>query len=112
MGRLSDKALGKDLFSPPKYPEGPGFKEHTTSKEAARRIAPTITKIKAEVIETLKVQGPSGLTPDQIAMRIDRSILAVRPRLTELHHAGLVERTGDVRRNSSGLFARVYRAKL
>jgi len=52
---------------------------------------------------------PAGLTADEIAAALDESVLAVRPRVSELFHAGLIEKTGERRRNQSGLSAHVWK---
>jgi len=52
---------------------------------------------------------PLGLTADEIAAALDESVLAVRPRVSELFHAGLIEKTGERRRNHSGLCAHVWK---
>jgi DNA-binding transcriptional ArsR family regulator len=52
--------------------------------------------------------APSGFTADEIAERLGESVLAVRPRVSELFHAGLIEKTGERRRNQSGLSAHVW----
>jgi predicted ArsR family transcriptional regulator len=53
--------------------------------------------------------APGGLTADEIAAALDESVLAVRPRVSELFHAGLIEKTGDRRPNASGLCAHVWK---
>jgi DNA-binding transcriptional ArsR family regulator len=53
--------------------------------------------------------APSGFTADEIAERLGESVLAVRPRVSELFHAGLIEKTGERRRNHSGLCAHVWK---
>jgi predicted ArsR family transcriptional regulator len=52
---------------------------------------------------------PRGLTADEIAAALDESVLAVRPRVSELFHAGLIEKTGERRPNASGLCAHVWK---
>ena len=52
---------------------------------------------------------PPGLTADEIAAKLGESVLAVRPRVSELFRAGLIEKTGDRRPNASGLNAHVWK---
>lgn len=76
-----------DLFDwtpPPKYPEAPGFKEPTTSRAAARKIAPRAHGLREQVFATLRNVWPAGLTADEVALRIGRKEFSVRPRLSEL----------------------------
>ena len=63
-------------------------------------------RLRALVLKVL-ASAPSGLTADEIAAQLDESVLAVRPRVSELFHAGLIEKTGERRRNDSGLNAHV-----
>ena len=52
---------------------------------------------------------PPGLTADEVAAALDESVLAVRPRVSELFHAGLIAKTGERRLNRSGLRAHVWK---
>lgn len=79
-----------DLFDwtpPAGYPSAPGFKERTTSKAAARKIAPRAQTIRDQVYATLRNVWPAGLTADEVALRIGRREFSVRPRLSELRAA-------------------------
>jgi hypothetical protein len=90
------------------YPHQPGYKAEGTSMEAAeanREKAPTLRE---QCLRVLKEQGP--LTADEVAARLEKSVLSVRPRVTELRKMGLVEATGERRENASGLKAEVLQA--
>lgn len=50
------------------------------------------------------------MTPDEVASHLGASILAIRPRMTELARLGLIVKTGATRENASGRLAHVYRA--
>ncbi len=79
-----------DLFdwTPPSgYPRAPGWKERTTSKAAARRIAPHAQTVRDQVWSALRNVWPAGLTADEVAVRIGRTEFSVRPRLSELRAA-------------------------
>jgi predicted ArsR family transcriptional regulator len=67
-------------------------------------------RLRALVLELLAATA-SGLTADEAAAKLDESVLAVRPRVSELFHAGLIEKTGERRLNASGLFAHVWRKR-
>lgn len=101
MGKLSDAMLDCP------YPYSPGFKEYSTSRDAAAKIAPTLSHRQREVLEALSRWG--SMTPDEVADHLSRTVLAVRPRLSELKQLGLIEKTGERRANQSGLMAAVYR---
>ncbi len=103
----------RDLFDqepPKKYPESPGFKVTGTSEDAAKAIEPRAGSLRARALGVLRQIMPEGMTPDQIAKKMGCTVLAVRPRITELAHANLIEKTGERRLNTSGVNADVWRA--
>jgi DNA-binding transcriptional ArsR family regulator len=79
-----------------------------TQSPAAARRSVRIERLRALVLEVLAAV-PSGLTADEIAAKLGESVLAVRPRVSELFHAGLIEKTGERRPNASGLNAYVWK---
>lgn len=90
---------GLPLFE---YPVQAGFKENTTSRDAADaiekqgRAADLRTKTR-----TLFKNGFIG-TADEAAERLHESPLAIRPRCSELHAKGLIEPTGERRASLAG----------
>ena len=93
------------------YPARPGFKERGgTSEEAAASIAPEQRRLQDRVLAVLR-DFPNGLTADEVANYLDRSELAIRPRLSELLRLGEIDKTERRRRNRSGRFAAIYQAK-
>ena len=90
------------------YPLFPGFRDTDTSFEAAEKIAPAVSHLKKSVLATIK--SSDGLTADEVADRLGLSILAIRPRVTELNKLGLIRDTGDRRANASGRGAIVWNA--
>lgn len=88
-----------------KYPDVPGFKEGTTSREAALAMNSEAGILRERCMGALRRRGP--LTADEIADELGRSVLAVRPRLSELKRDGRVVDTGDRRMNASGKRAAV-----
>jgi predicted transcriptional regulator len=106
MSRIAEYYLGDG------YPNSAGFTEPTTSRAAAEAINATLTVRQREVIDAMRDAGDLGLTADETAAKIGRDVLAVRPRLTELgKHKGLIEKTGERRRNESNLLASVWRLR-
>jgi hypothetical protein len=93
-----------DLF---KYPIQPGHKAGGTSCAAAEAIAPRAPTLRDQVHALLK---NAALTADEAAARLDKSILSIRPRLSELLAQGKIQDTGKTRRNSSGVQATVWKA--
>ncbi len=96
-----------DLFAY-EYPERPGFKEDGTSREAAIAIEHRAPTLRGRALRELLSVGPGGLTPDEIALRLGSSVLAIRPRITELSRMGVIVKTGERRRYASGLDAYVW----
>ena len=92
-----------ELFN---YPSSPGFKDRDTSLKAAASVAKGTAFLQRKCIEALRRHGP--MTPDETAGKINVSILAVRPRFTELLHAGAIANTGERRLNASRRWAKVY----
>jgi len=91
-----------------KYPSSPGWKKEGTSKDAARRMKGAANNLRSQVLEVLQREE---LAADEVAAALGKSILSIRPRLTELFKLGLIEETGARRLNDSGAFAAVWRAK-
>lgn len=89
------------------YPERPGFKEPTTSKEAAEDVSPRASLLRDRV---LALFDGNALTADECAAALGETAFAVRPRLSELRAMGLIEPTDQRRKNKSGCSARVWRA--
>lgn len=91
------------------YPQRAGFKESTTSRDAATKIEATgrAAKLRAVVIGAFEL-GFQG-TADELAANVGESVLAIRPRVSELHKQGRLEPTGERRSNSSGASAHVWR---
>jgi DNA-directed RNA polymerase specialized sigma24 family protein len=100
----------RDLFDEPPsgYPASPGYKESTTSRDAARKIAPRVKTLREQVLVTLQAVWPLGLTADEVAAKMGKSILSVRPRLSELRLANEIVPTTARRPNDSGVDATVW----
>jgi hypothetical protein len=90
----------------------PGHKEPTTSRDAARTMGGTAALLRERVLVAVIAAGERGLTPDETATILGESVLAIRPRFSELgpKHYGLITPTGERRRNESGLLAKAWRA--
>lgn len=108
-----------DLFdwSPPAgYPSEPGFKDPTTSRDAAEKVKPIAKTLRDMVLEVLRIEWPGGLTADEVAVKLNKREFSIRPRLSELLKVRAIEpRTikGVVERrdNTSGMSAIVWVAK-
>ncbi len=86
------------------YPQTPGFKDRTTSQDAAIKMLETgaASRYRQKCLEALK-DGPA--TPKELAARIGADKDCVRPRLTTLLLEGLIERIG--RRDGQHILALV-----
>lgn len=76
-----------------------------TSKAAAESMRESVAELEYQVLEALRLYGP--MTSDEVAHAIGRSILSVRPRITELKARGLIADTGRRRANESGRSAAI-----
>lgn len=94
-----------DRFS---YPNMPGSKTGGTSRAAAEAIAPRAPTLRQRVLDVL---GTASLTADEVAAVMRKSVLSVRPRLSELLALELIEDTGKTRPNASGIKATVWKVK-
>src|SRR5262249_49723646 len=81
------------------YPDEPGWKasDTETSRAAARGVNGTV---RGRVL--LVYRSVDDATADEVAGRLSLSILAVRPRCSELKALGFLMDSGKRRRNRSG----------
>jgi hypothetical protein len=90
------------------YPDAPGFKgPDGTSEAAAAAIAPSVPRLRLIALRVLAMLGAATVLEAVAAAKLPRE--ALQPRFSELRAAGLVEPTGDRRRNPSGKWAAVLR---
>lgn len=102
------------------YPQMAGWKEETTSRDAATAIESSgrAKVLRDKVLALLTyghpyspLLGHIAMTADEAAEILGESILSVRPRISELHKRGLIEPTGERRRSSGGKPSHVWRLK-
>lgn len=76
-----------------RYPNCAGFKEHTTSREAAEYMESSgkASVMRQKCLSTLLVHP---MTPKELAMHLDAPLDSVRPRCTELKEQGKIRRIG------------------
>lgn len=72
-------------------------------------MLPRAGTLRDQVLRFIK-SCASGATADEAADALRESILAIRPRVTELSKQGLIVETEQRRRNVSGRSAIVWRA--
>ena len=66
------------------------------------------TSLREDVLETFAQGYPNSFTADEIAAELSKSVLAIRPRVTELFKAEKIRKTGEKRMNTSGMSANVW----
>jgi hypothetical protein len=111
MKQLATAATGCNSNLSDRYPSAPGFKVEGPSREAAEAIAPAAKNLRDRVLTLVQSLDPGdSLTADQIAIRLKRSPLSIRPRVSELAASGKLIRTRDRAKNASGMSATKWRA--
>jgi predicted ArsR family transcriptional regulator len=76
--------------------DGIGYRSRDTSARAAEGIADRAPNLRTQVLGVLKGE-PGGLTSDEIAERLGRAFISIRPRVTELGNDGFVVDSGERR---------------
>jgi DNA-binding transcriptional ArsR family regulator len=106
--------LGDDLLSQKRggrmyvYPEKPGSKgPDGTSQSAANNLALQVNGMRRKVLEALRDQGCATVL--ELVERTGMERYSVQPRVSELRAMGLVESSGERRKNPSGQGAAVQR---
>lgn len=92
-----------------KYPLTAGYKENSTSKEAAKKINSRAANLRTECLDIVKNSGNYGATPEEVAALLSESILSIRPRFTELKLLEYIIDSGNRRKNSFGSNTKVWR---
>ena len=102
-----------DLFDDghgrPHYPEVAGAKERGgTSEDAATEIEDSgrAATLRSDVLLLL---SKGNYTADECAALLEKDILSIRPRLTELFKQDRIEKTGERRPSSRGKSSVVWR---
>lgn len=90
------------------YPHAPGAKgTDGTSQDAAAAMASVTSHLRRLAMRTLDTLGEATVLEAVAAARVERESL--QPRFSELRAMGMVEPTGDRRKNPSGKAAAVLR---
>lgn len=99
----------KDQLDLLTYPTVAGYKEATTSREAAEAIeaAGRAGRLR-EAVRQWYAAGNQG-TADECAGALGETILSIRPRVSELHHRGYLVATGERRLSSAGRSSHVWK---
>ncbi len=89
------------------YPNQPGSKGGGASADAAEAIKSRVGQLRDRVA-TLMLNG-YHLTADEIAKQLGETVLAIRPRVSELVKAGVLVKLTTRRKNVSGQTAHILR---
>jgi hypothetical protein len=89
------------------YPSSPGWREATTSREAAERIAGQALPLRKIVLDLI-AKTPNGLAVHEVADLLKRPVSTVQPRCSELRRLGEIQPSGQRRINASGARAHVW----
>ena len=90
------------------YPDAPGHRNVETSIAAAEALAPTLGRLQRMAEEAIRDAGPSGLTADELAARLEMDRWSIQPRTSELRRKGLIRDSGQRRRNATRKLAIVW----
>lgn len=94
-----------------KYPYKAGHRGIRTSIIAAEDTNKTLRRLHKQVIIELSKVFPKGLTTSELANKINRNLLTIRPRTTELKHQGLIIDTEKDRKNENGKPEIIYKLR-
>jgi predicted ArsR family transcriptional regulator len=83
------------------YPSAPGFKKRETSRRAAREMKPKAPKLRDQCLAVFQ-KSDHPLTADEVAKALGKSVLSIRPRVTDLVNKQLIKDSGVRRENASG----------
>jgi hypothetical protein len=92
---------------PEAYPDSPGFTAPGPSEQAATAISGTAKTLRDKVLKTIS-EAPAGLSADAVAVRLGKSVLSVRPRVSELRRLGEIRPTTQRAKNESGMSATIW----
>jgi DNA-directed RNA polymerase specialized sigma24 family protein len=86
------------------YPESPGWRDPTTSREAAERIAGRAASLR-ELVRAVIASKPSGISVHEIAGILEVPVATIQPRVSELRRLGDIKPSGERCKNESGASA-------
>jgi hypothetical protein len=89
------------------YPDQPGWKAAGPSEQAANAVSGTAKTLRDQVLKTIS-DAPAGLSADAVADRLGKSVLSVRPRVSELRRLGEIRPTTQRAKNESGMTATIW----
>jgi len=101
----------QDEFDFDKYPNVAGHRGVRTSIQSAEEINPYISRIKKMMAIELESVFPDGLTGTELALRLKKNILTIRPRTTEMKLLGIIMDTEKTKKNDAGKPEIIYKLR-
>ena len=97
-------------LAPEIYPDSPGWRDATTRREAAERIAPRAPSLRERVLKLIS-ECPEGVAVHEAALLLKVPVPSLQPRFSELRRLGEIKPSGQRRTNASGMSAHVWSAE-
>lgn len=85
---------------------GQARRTRSTSRAAADEIADAAPLLRGKALAV--IERSRGMTADEVAERLRKSVLSIRPRITELAREHMIRDSGARRPNASGRNAIVW----
>lgn len=101
----------QDEFDFDKYPNVAGHRGVRTSIQSAEEINPYISRIKKMIAIELESVFPDGLTGTELALKLKKNILTIRPRTTEMKLLGIIMDTEKTKKNDAGKPEIIYKLR-
>ena len=89
------------------YPASPGWRDPTTSREAAEGVAGRVAPLRELVLDVI-TSRPSGASVHEIARILDLPVATIQPRVSELRRLGDIKPSGERCQNESGASAHLW----
>jgi len=103
--------MSQGKFDFDKYPNVAGHRGVRTSIQSAEEINPHISRIKKMIAIELESVFPNGLTGTELALRLKKNILTIRPRTTEMKLLGIIMDTEKTKKNDAGKPEIIYKLR-
>jgi hypothetical protein len=96
------------------YPNSAGYTNKTTSKEAADKINMQYPRQRYAIEDVFKFGPMNTYTSDEVADQIKQNLISVRARITELSILGVLQDSGERRKNKNNrnVIAWIHKDKL
>ena len=96
------------------YPYQAGYKARSTSKEAADKINMRYPRLMFEIEDQFKFGNQMTYTADEVAEQLQKNLISVRARITELSKQTVLRDSGERRKNKNNrnVIAWIHRDKL